>query len=751
MNYIAISVAAATRMLLQRGLFDLNADGHLLVRLLKNGLATGTSWRNFALECSDEVLYIGLTNERVDHTLFIGPSVFGGLSDENDLLTIADRALRVFVTIARNSAPNKSWRKYTAGSLLTVFATPVPEPQQRRLCFDLSTKSRDSVVALYELLPLAEVDDLRSHPPSKRFSADNERLAKLIPTLAERAVSATDSSQSSVISDHRAPAKYGQSIADNIARGTPLDQWMPRLDDVQRAFIGNTVEGPLRLHGTAGTGKTLTLLIKALTEVARASEDARLAIVAHSSPMQDALATALEALDPDGTVRGGSARLESLTLFDWCVRFLGSELAPVQLIDKDAVESREYQRSLLKRCLDDQYESVWRSHRAQCSPEFRIAVERERNEPWFLTLLQHEVACVIKGNRVPPYNLQAYLELSRPVHAMPLKNEGDRRFVFGVYKEYEEILREFGVFDVDDVVIEVLGRLESPLWNRQRHGRGYDVIFIDEAHLLNDNERSLVRNLLKETDSLPRIVMVLDLLQSVGDAGVREDSHGRLVTPTTIDESRRSELGELYRSTLQILELARSVVTVGSELYDVPCIGTLSTNSTGDFPEFAKLSSLPAQAEAAFATAERWRKQYSWRPSDIALIAVTAEAFASVEDFSVQNNKSLRIVDRRADQTVFGDVMRSPGFVLTTPEFAAGLQFQGAIIIDVSEGRFPDVRSAVAGARAAMHRRAVSELYLALTRVQQRVLVLVDSGSGPSELLKPAIAAGRIMPQTSGS
>ena len=76
----------------------------------------------------------------------------------------------------------------------------------------------------------------------------------------------------------------------------------------------------------------------------------------------------------------------------------------------------------------------------------------------------------------------------------------------------------------------------------KRHSRGYDVIFLDEAHLANENERSLIRCLLRDASALPQIVMALDLLQSVGDTGLREDSKGRLVTPTSVDNGIRSEL-----------------------------------------------------------------------------------------------------------------------------------------------------------------------------------------------------------------
>ena len=374
-------------------------------------------------------------------------------------------------------------------------------------------------------------------------------------------------------------------------------------------------------------------------------------------------------------------------------------------------------------------------------------MEKERAEPWFLTLLQHEIGCVLKGNRIQPFRFQAYLDLTRPEHALPIGSEGDRRFVFSTYKAYEEELKEYGVFDVDDITVEVLSRLESPLWSRQRQARGYDMIIIDEAHVLNDNERSFVLYLLRDAFGLPKLVMALDLLQSVGDTGVREDSKGRLITPTTATDIPRAELNEVHRSSKEILDLAHSVVSVGNELYDEPPnLNAEADRKTGEKPVLYSFPTIDLQAEAAFEIADKWTRTTKWRKHEIALICATDEAMSAVLKASLRANKAVRVIDRRGDQEVYADASRFSSYVAVTPEFSAGLQFLGVILIDVSNGRVPDPRSAVIGARAAMLRRSVSEVYLALSRARDSVAILVDETTGPSELLQPAIEAQVLIP-----
>ena len=748
MTYIAITVGATSKLLLHRSSFSEGETGRPLAELLTTGkIAEFADWTGYAIHAKNGLTCIALPNEGNEKVLLMSADAWSHVGTREDMLRIADRAFRTFVTIAHGSSPNKSWHRYTAGSLLSVFANPNRETEHRRVCFELAKKNEFGVVALYAIRPLELTEDLASYPPSEIFNADLSRLAPGLRQCFGLATPVASHGSGGVIEDHFTGAEYEKTVAENIALNRTYATWREKLNDEQSAFVSSSIQGPIRLHGPAGTGKTLCLLLKVLAECTTATQEHRIVLFAHSQTMADALATALDVLDPGTQIRSGSpASVEVRTLFDWCLNFLGDELKPGQLLDRDATESREFQREILLASLERTAVEQWAAHRQNCSPDFRAMIENERNASWFLTLLQHELACVLKGNRIQPFNLQMYLDLNRPNRALPIHSEGDRRFVFATYKMYEEELKEFGVFDVDDIVVEVLGRLESPLWSRQRQGSGYDTAFIDEAHLLNDNERSLMRFLLKDAFGVPRIVMGLDLLQTVGDRGVREDSHGRLVTQTTEYDTERSELNEVHRSSKEILDLAQAVVTCGSELYEYSLsVGQRMGGAVGEIPMLYSCNSLEAQAESAFAIAKRWSKKKKWSKHEIALICATDDVMNAVLERANTENKPVRVIDRRGDQEAYADAKRFSCYVVVTPEFSAGLQFRGVVLLDVSQGRVPDYRSSVAGARSAMMRRSVSEIYLALTRARERVAVLIDETAGPSELLKPAIEASYLI------
>ena len=55
----------------------------------------------------------------------------------------------------------------------------------------------------------------------------------------------------------------------------------------------------------------------------------------------------------------------------------------------------------------------------------------------------------------------------------------------------DEDLQRTGRFDMDDVVLTTVSRLDTPIWKRRRVREGYDAIFIDETDLFNMNELSV--------------------------------------------------------------------------------------------------------------------------------------------------------------------------------------------------------------------------------------------------------------------
>ncbi len=117
----------------------------------------------------------------------------------------------------------------------------------------------------------------------------------------------------------------------------PYDKWVapdgPLTSD-QRRVIRHQIDRPLRIHGPAGSGKTLTLVLKALGLLREAQERSKVChvlVVATTNAVKATLRAAIDAIDDVGfmaTNRNDPQFLDVETLHGWCIRELGFDQGP---------------------------------------------------------------------------------------------------------------------------------------------------------------------------------------------------------------------------------------------------------------------------------------------------------------------------------------------------------------------------------------------------------------------------------------
>jgi UvrD-like helicase C-terminal domain/AAA domain len=78
----------------------------------------------------------------------------------------------------------------------------------------------------------------------------------------------------------------------------PWEKWGVFLHPSQREIVGRSYAGPARVAGSAGTGKTVVALHRAV-RLARANADARILLASFSQPLADALAKKIAVLSPE--------------------------------------------------------------------------------------------------------------------------------------------------------------------------------------------------------------------------------------------------------------------------------------------------------------------------------------------------------------------------------------------------------------------------------------------------------------------
>ncbi len=258
-------------------------------------------------------------------------------------------------------------------------------------------------------------------------------------------------------------------------------EWMTAggpLTKQQRRVIAHKVERPLRIHGPAGSGKTLVLVLKCL-KLLREAQDRQqrchILLVLHSNEMRSTVRAAIEAIDDRAflaATRADAQFLDVETL--WCIRELGVDQGPRYVLESDPAASRAFQRQILEAAVDTAIGEDYRQFKSIVSDELAAWINGDRDR--LLQSLQWEIAIRIKGRGFRRRDRDAYI--SSPVRSFVGRGENkyDRQLLFR--------------------------RLGTSLWDRQRKELGYDYVMVDETHLFNENERRVLPLLCRDTSSL---------------------------------------------------------------------------------------------------------------------------------------------------------------------------------------------------------------------------------------------------------
>jgi superfamily I DNA/RNA helicase len=162
-------------------------------------------------------------------------------------------------------------------------------------------------------------------------------------------------------------------------------------------------------------------------------------------------------------------------------------------------------------------------------------------------------------------------------------------------------------------------------------------------------------------------------------------------------------------------------------------------------PTLTRCGDDDALVTETFAKAEQQREELDSSRCDIALVAFSDDLFKKAKAYAEAHNKPVELLKQRGDIEVIKRAERSKRFVLSTPEYIGGLEFQGVVLMGVDDGRVPPTKTLDSSDSAnflsyASHNR----LYVAISRARSRVEVLIVSERGPSRLLLTALKSGAL-------
>lgn len=511
----------------------------------------------------------------------------------------------------------------------------------------------------------------------------------------------------------------------------------------------SSLDRPLRVDGAAGTGKTLSLIMRAyrlLMMHREKQQPFRIAFFSHSvSTCEQSKAIFSNYLHGISFMQGlESQSIQFITLLDFCKDFAG--IADGTLLEPDAGNSKSYQLQLIEQVLEEAKQSfLINTYRPIISEKLRQMfsdISSNVSVQNICSLLQHEFSVQIKGRT--DCTLEAYKELPSITNGLYCETETDKEFIFRLFTEYQTLLKTYNSFDVDDVVLETLSRMNAPVWRRQRAEEGFDYIFVDEMHLFNINEQSVFHFLTRDfTKKVIPICFALDYCQAVGDRGDTANDYAE----RAFGELERKKYHTVFRNSPKIANFCASIAASGVLMfqnsfenpYDITQnnFTDQEEKKSQDAPMLYMYQNDDKMINSLSIHLEKLMKDLQCKQKEIAIISfdsnlVSEEGARKLSDIT---KKKIAFVDTNL-------AVNENKFVLASPYSVNGLEFQAVILIGVDEGRVPQTIGTDDISQHFVRYSAYNLLYLVSSRAKYRLILLGSNLNGRSSCLEHSIEAG---------
>lgn len=571
----------------------------------------------------------------------------------------------------------------------------------------------------------------------------------------------TDAAWHNVISDLKshftAPASNGLRVDvelppsnfGDVTQDLSFSKWIDKITPKQRLFVTQQSRHSIKLRGPAGSGKTLTLILKAMHSLHEAhsrGEDIRILFVTHTW----ALAGEISAIISRLSEWGEAELITVVPLVAVAEDFLPGDLRErdLELVGDDSLSGKLGQLSIIENIIDRLRRGNWLRFRDHTSAQLRQRIEADdpgerRALAWDCLI---EFGCVFGADGIFPDVVDAearYMRLARAPWMMPLDGEYDKKVILDLYASFTETLEQQGKLSSDQLVNDLLNYFEMTVWNRRRKLLGYDEIYVDEFHLFNAQERQLLRYMTRSGAELPRIYMALDPRQSPWEAYVASTD----ATPTSgvrhddgLGVTRAVDLTAVHRFSPEILEFVKRLhlefpnLDLGDD-WHLSFSEIESTAESGAIPSIIRSASIDDEATDIY---NRLRKLGPNAQVAVAIVDQDLfERYKHVVSGLVSNDIKVKVLTGRDDFNPLQS--RKRGIIFAPAEYLAGLQFETVIIAGI-----PDLAFGVAN-QSYRRRRHLSLLYLAATRASRSLMLFIndDLGGFPS-LFKGAADEGLV-------
>jgi hypothetical protein len=420
-------------------------------------------------------------------------SEFCALIDEPLLQRLSGNADAMYTRIARvlKSARNppvhlpRSWAEYHFKNRLTFFVGNDDDGAGHRWLAEIDGTAR--VVRFLGLShPSAKINLAEWTPPAVMDPMPEFR--RWVSDLASQGAEAPVDPSFSEQVDLKAIG------SDAVVQGYSYDTWLQKLKDEQLRIVNSDLSSSIRVIGPAGSGKTLTLCMRAV-RIARdpdvVATRKKILIVTHSWAMTERIDGILHSLG-DGHVSESISVMPLLYILQSHAGAVGQVANSV--LGEDSAEGQRIVLDILNQILEDQAIKPSTALKAGMSPYLSMALESQHDHirTDLLIDLYEEIIGVLSPQGILPNDsdkVAEYLIAPRDESLPPFTTKSDRQFCILVFERLLRKLVDLGAITTDQLVLDCIRVFETFSWNVRRETDGYDFILIDELQLFDSQER----------------------------------------------------------------------------------------------------------------------------------------------------------------------------------------------------------------------------------------------------------------------
>ncbi len=460
----------------------------------------------------------------------------------------------------------------------------------------------------------------------------------------------------------------------------PLEKWRVFLHPKQRKLVERDWNGPVRVLGGAGTGKTVVALHRAkwLLENRFTDKNDRILFTTFTRNLAADIEQNLTKICSAETMK----RIEVVNLDKWVLKFLNQQGYPSQI-----------------------------DYGSRTTPLWEQAVEQAPVELGFpSSFYREEWEEVIQPQAIT--SLEEYISASRVGRGVRLNRAG-RKKVWPVFEEYRNHLSKNKLSEPEDAMRDAAVILAS-----QGAVLSYKAIIVDEAQDMGLHAFKLIRQMIPESQNKNDIFIVGDGHQRIYGRKVALSRAGIKIT------GRSSKLRINYRTTeenrnwaVRILE-GLPVDDLDGNIDDQKGYKSLLH---GGFPEVRNFKSFEQEITFLADYLSRFQKENGLL-QDVCLVARSKSLLEQYEAALNQKGiKTYRISRNKAEDRA------AAGVRLATMHRVKGLEFDRVIIAAVNEGVVPEPKAIQETMDSAIQKadelKERSLLYVAATRAKKEVLV----------------------------